>query len=414
MSTHRRFALVNGRVIQPQEIFLDKALIIEEGRISALIGLGNLSEDLPRIDVEGRYITPGLIDIHIHGANGHSFIEATPQAFKMILAECARHGVTSVLATLATGPISDLVNCLEFSYLWRQDQRFISSMLGVHLEGPYINMEQRGAHNPAHIRVPNDGTLDYLLEHHHIIKMMTYAPELPGGLELTSKLNKLGIIPAAGHSSARAQDVVKAIKLGLRHVIHLWSGQSSTVRQGPWRIPGLLEASLTLEGLTAEVIADNKHLPPLLLKLALKCIGPDHLCAVSDATSGAGLPNGSRFTLGDVVCEVREGVGMLLDRTSFAGSTTLLNEMIPILVEFVGVSIVDALRMTTLTPAKIIGVADHKGSLAQGKDADIAIFNEDFTVWGTLVRGSWSYVTPALSQMLVDSRVVQQDELETK
>lgn len=193
---------------------------------------------------------------------------------------------------------------------------------------------------------------------------------------------------------AKDEDVLAAMEVGLRHAIHLWSAQSSTVREGPWRKPGLLEASLVFEGLTGEIIADNKHLPPTLMKLAYMCKGPDRLCVVSDATSGAGLPEGARFRMGEMEYEVRDGVGMLFDRTAFAGSTTLLNQMMPILTEAVGIPPVEAVRMGTLTPARVIGVDDRKGSLEAGKDADIAIFEEDFTAWRTMIAGKWAYARP--------------------
>jgi N-acetylglucosamine-6-phosphate deacetylase len=174
---------------------------------------------------------------------------------------------------------------------------------------------------------------------------------------------------------------------GLKHVIHLWGAMSTVVREGPWRKPGLLEAALSFDGLSAEIIADNKHLPPTLMKLAYKCIGPDRLCAISDATSGAGMPGGSRFTMGGMEYEVNDGVGMMFDRSAFAGSSTLLNQMIPILIDVVGIPLVEAIRMVTLTPARIAGVADRKGSLAVGKDADVVIWNDDFTPWRVLIAG---------------------------
>ena len=186
-----------------------------------------------------------------------------------------------------------------------------------------------------------------------------------------------------------AVDVEAAMQVGLRHIIHIWSGQSTTVREGPWRKPGLLEASLTFDGLTVEMISDNRHLPPTLMKLAYKCIGADRLCVVSDATSGAGLPDGMHFQLGEVEYDVCDGVGMTLDRTNFAGSTTLINQMVPILIKVVGIPLVEAVRMATLTPAKVIGLDNRLGSLEAGKEADLAIFDEDFTAWRTMIKGSW-------------------------
>jgi N-acetylglucosamine-6-phosphate deacetylase len=389
-----RFALTGGHVILPEHLAANKTVIVEGGKIVAIADRGSVGSGLETIAVDGRYITPGLIDIHIHGALGYTFNQPTPQAFAAITEETASCGVTSLLATIATAPIPDLVQCLVFSRLWMRAAHAGSLVLGVHLEGPYFSLAQKGAQDPAHLRTPDDGTANLLLEHHDVIRMMTYAPELPGALELTTRLAKLGVVPAAGHSSARDSDVYAAMQLGLRHCVHIWSGQSSTTRDGPWRVAGLLEATLVFDNLTAEMIADDKHLPPTLMKLAYKCLGADRLCAVSDATSGAGLPEGARFRMGEMEYEVHDGVGMLLDRTAFAGSTTLLNRMVPILTDVVGIPLVEAIRMASLTPARVIGFDSRKGSLEPGKDADIAIFEDDFTCWRTMIGGHWAYIRP--------------------
>ena len=390
MSDKNRFALVNGRIVLPNEVMAGKAVVLEGTMIAGIVDGGELGNDVARVDVDGRFITPGLIDIHTHGALSHTFNEPTAEAFSIITAENARRGVTSLLATTSTAPIPDLVASLEFAREWMAVERDGTQVLGVHVEGPYFNVAQAGAQDPANVRNPNDGTVDQLLAHHDVIRQFTYAPELPGAVELTRRLVELGIVAAAGHSSATEAEVAATIEAGLNHIIHIWSAQSTTVREGPWRKPGLLEVSLASDNLTVEMITDNKHLPPTLMKLAYKCVGPDRLCVISDATSGAGLPEGSRFRMGEMEYEVHDGVGMMFDRSCFAGSSTLLNEMIPVLTGHVGVPLPEAVRMASLTPARVIGVADRKGSLAAGKDADIAIFNDDFTAWRGLINGRWA------------------------
>jgi N-acetylglucosamine-6-phosphate deacetylase len=384
-----RFAIINGRVILPHEVLDGQAVIVEGSRIADIVPAGALDAGINCVDVGGRYIAPGLIDIHTHGARAHTFNEPTEEAFASIAQENLRHGVTSLLATIATAPVPDLARCLAFSREWMSRPRPGAQVLGVHLEGPYFAMAFRGALDPASLRTPNDGAVNELLAFDDIIKIMTFAPELPGALDLTDELRRRGIVAAAGHSSAQEEDVRAAMAHGLSHMIHLWSGQSTTVREGPWRKPGLLEASLTLDGLTGEIIGDNRHLPPILMRLAYKCLGADRLCVVSDATSGAGLPEGARFRMGGMEYEVCDGVGMMLDRTAFAGSTTLLNQMLPVLAGPVGIPLAEAVRMATLTPARVIGIDSRKGSIEPGKDADIAIFDDDFSVWRTLVAGAW-------------------------
>ncbi len=384
-----RIALTNGRIVLPDRIVADRAVVIEAGRIAGLAFPGDLGSEVEAIDVAGRWISPGLVDIHIHGAVGHTFNEPTVEAFGAITAENARRGVTALLATLATAPLDDLEACLDFVRGWPRDGHGGAQVLGAHLESPYIHPAQKGALDPAHLRSPDDGSAGRLLAYADVLKIWVLAPELPGALELIARLAERGIVPAAGHSMARDADVLAAMERGLRHVTHIWSAMSSTVREGPWRRPGLLEAALTFDGLSVEMIADNRHLPPTLMKLARKCIGPDRLCVISDATGGAGLPEGAVFGMGGMTYQVRDGVGMMFDGSGFAGSATLLNRMIPVLTDVVGVSVPEAVRMASLTPARVIGWDDRKGSIAAGKDADIAIFDDDFTPWRVMIGGRW-------------------------
>ena len=393
MMTAQRLALVNGRVVLPHAVAQNQAVIVEDGKIAGVVDTGALGADVERLDVGGRFITPGLIDLHTHGALGHTFNEPTVEAFGVITQENARRGVTGLVATLATAPIPDLETALRFGREWMSAPREGARVLGMHLESPYISPAQKGALDPAHIRRPDDGTPDILLEHHDVLKIMALAPELPGALDLISRLVKLGVVVAAGHSSAKDEHVLAAMRVGLHHVTHIWSAMSSTIREGPWRKPGLLESALLFDDLTVEMIADNKHLPATLMKLAYKCIGADRLCAVSDAMSGAGLPEGAHFGMGGMEYEVRDGVGMMLDRSAFAGSTTLVNQMIPVLTRVVGIPLIEAIRMLTLTPARVIGVDDRKGSLEVGKDADITIFNDDWSAWRVMLAGRQMHST---------------------
>lgn len=387
-----RLALVNGRVALPEQVVSNQALVVEDGEILGVGGLDSLSDDVERIDVGGRLVTPGLVDIHTHGALGYTFNEPTVEAFATITGESARCGVTLVLATLAAAAIPDLCRCLAFCRRWMADAHDGAQIAGVHLESPYISVAQKGALSSDSIRTPDDGTPERLLEYHDVLRIFVLAPELPGALDLVANLARLDIVPAAGHSSAKDDQILDAMKVGLRHVTHIWSAMSSTIREGPWRKPGLLEAALVFDNLMVEMIADGKHLPSTLMQLAYKCIGADRLCVISDATSGAGLPEGTHFRMGDMEYYVHNGVGMMLDQTAFAGSTTLLNQMLPILIDVVGIPLAEAIRMATLTPARAIGFDSRKGSLEAGKDADLVIFEDDFTVWRTMIGGRWAYV----------------------
>lgn len=386
------FALVGGRFILPHRIEAGKALLINDTRIVGYMDVAALDAAVRRIDVGGRYVAPGLIDIHIHGAEEYTFNDAVPEAFDTITRLCARNGITSLLATTATASVDSLIASLELGQKWMHQQPHPgrAQILGFHLEGPYFNPDQSGAQSPADLRIPADGSASRLLAYHPLIKIMSLAPELPGAIPLIRQLASLGIVAAAGHSNAFEPDLIPALEAGLSHVIHIWSAQSSMVREGPWRKPGLLEVSLAYDNLTVEMIADARHLPPTLMKLAYKAIGAERLCIISDAISGTGLPEGSHYRMGNMEYAVQDGVGMLLDNSAFGGSTTLINRMIPILTEQVGIPLVEAVRMASLNPARVIGVAGQKGSLEVGKDADIAIFEDDFQAWHSIIGGQWN------------------------
>src|SRR3972149_1062971 len=383
------FALINGRVILADRIVEGLAVVMSHGKIESLVPRQQLSSGIAQVDAAGRWITPGLIDVHTHGALGHTFNEPTEEAFSTILAENLRRGVTGLVATVGAAPFAEMKEIFNFERQWMADPHSGTPLLGVHLESPYINPVQAGALDRASLRLPSDGSAELLLENADVLRVCVLAPELPGAAELTTQLTERGVIVAAGHSMAKEQDILAAMQAGLRHVTHLFSAMSTTVREGPWRKPGLLETALVNSGLTVEMIADNRHLPPTLMKLAYKAIGPDRLMAVSDALSGAGLPEGAHFRMGSMEYEVADGGGEKFDRRAFAGSTTLLNQMIPVLTDVVGIPLWEAIRMVSLNPARLLGMDAHKGSIEAGKDADLAIFNPDFSAWRVMIAGQW-------------------------
>ena len=384
-----QLAIVNARAVLPDRIEDGCAILVEDGRLAGVGREGDLPADVARFDARGATVIPGLVDIHTHGAQGHTFNEPTAEAFGAILRANAAVGVTSVVGTLAPASFADMTACLGYAREWMAEERPGARLLGMHLESPYVNPAQKGALDPASLRVPDDGSAAELLAYADALRIFVLAPELPGAMTLIEQLAARGVVVAAGHSMAQDEQVAEAMRHGLSHVTHLWSAMSSTVREGPWRKPGLLEAGLVFEGLTVEMIADNRHLPQTLMKLAVKCIPCDRLCVISDATSGAGLPEGSEFRMGAMAYEVRDGVGMMFDRSAFGGSTTLLGQTLPILTRVVGVSLLEAITMCSLTPARVAGCADQAGSIEAGKRADLAVLDDALLPRQVMLRGRW-------------------------
>ena len=373
-------AIIHGKIILSDQIVEGKTILIADGKIKAIDQIDSISEnEFDCIDAEQKFIAPGLIDLHIHGCLHHTFNEADETAFQIILTNTLSCGVTTLQPTLVSAPIPQLCRSLDFIAAWKKTQKIgMTQITGAYLESPYISPAANGAIPASTLRTPDDGSIDTLLENPDALSMFMIAPELPGAIDSIKKITAKGIIAALGHSMAIEKEISPAVNAGASHVTHLWSAMSSVVRHGPWRQPGLLEVALTNPSLTAEIIADNRHLPPTLMKLAVQS-KKGSLCAVSDALNGAGLPEGSHFTVGDQIYEVADGVGMVPDRSCFAGSTTLLNREIPVLIEEVGLSIPDAIRMVTEIPAKIIHIDQETGSIKAGLSADLVIFNDDFT-----------------------------------
>jgi len=383
-------AIIGGRLALPAGIVDGLALVVDEDRIARICEPSLLDPTVHQVDVQGRIVGPGLVDIHVHGAGGASFTDPTETAWITITESLLRAGVTSCLASIATAPIEIMAKAVEFARRWIGEERPGARVLGIHLEGPYLSHEQRGAQDPRALRLPTDGSVDDLLAAAGVVRMVTFAPELPGGLDLASRLADQGIVAAVGHSAAGPDVLRSAIEHGVTHLTHLWSGQSSLTRVGPWRMPGLLEASLASDELTAEIITDGKHLPQELIKIALRCLGPERLCVVSDAIPAAGMPDWSQLEIDGLPVVVRDGVAMTLDGTSFAGSTTLLGDAVHRLVTSDVVTPAGALEMSSRTPARAIREDSRIGSIDVGKIADLVVFDEHMRPWRVMRAGRWA------------------------
>ncbi|MEK7269788.1 MAG: N-acetylglucosamine-6-phosphate deacetylase [Planctomycetota bacterium] len=342
-------------------------------------------------DANGAFLVPGFVDLHVHGGGGADFLDAQPEAFETALKFFASRGTTSLLATALTASPAEMCAFLSETARAMARSDLPSEVLGAHLEGPFLNPQQKGCHLVQYIRNPTESEVDGYLRFVPTLRHVTIAPEIDGAPEAIRRFRAAGVTVSAGHTMADERHLRKALEAGLSHGTHLWSSMSSFHREGPFRILGAVEWLLGEDAVTTEVIADLKHLSPSFLRIAYRTKGPDRLCLVSDAMRGAGMPPGSRWRIGPeetgVEAIVEDGVGMLPDRSSLASSVTPIDRMVKNVVEAVGVPLHEAIRMASLTPARVAGVADRKGSLEAGKDADFVLLGEGLGVLGVWGRG---------------------------
>lgn len=387
-----RTIVTNGVVITPYQVLENYAVIIENG---VVVGVAPSSELQIAacdqvFDAEGKYVAPGFVDIHCHGGGGHDFMDGTVDAFIQAAKTHLRYGTTSILPTTMTSTDVELFRTLDNFYLAQEQMTDGPDLLGVHLEGPYFSLEQRGAQDPRYIKNPTPEEYERVMACSEAIKRWTIAPELPGAYEMGRFLRDKGVVCSIGHSNAVFEDVLLAVENGFSHVTHLYSGMSMVRRIKAYRYAGVVESALLLDDLTVEVIADGVHLPQSLLQLVYKVKGSCRICLVTDSMRAAGMPEGQSI-LGSLQdgqeVIVEDGVAKTLDRSGFAGSVATTDRLVRTMVEIAGIPLAEAVRMMTLTPARILGIEARKGSLTPGKDGDVVVFDERINISLVFVKG---------------------------
>jgi len=386
--------IFNGTIITPYRLIPQGSVLISDGVISA-VSEGNLvAADAIEIDAKGKFVAPGFIDIHVHGGGGHDFMDGSETAFLKIAETHLKYGTTSMLPTTLTSEKEGLFETLTIYEQAHKNNRNGAQFLGMHLEGPYFAMNQRGAQDPRYIRDPDPAEYQAVIAHSSAIRRWSAAPELKGAIEFGRYLRQHGILAALAHTDAVYEEVIEAFDNGYTLATHLYSGMSGVSRRNAFRYAGVIESAFILDEMDVEIIADGVHLPAPLLKLVYKIKGADKTALITDAMRAAGMPPGKSI-LGNMKTGlpviVEDDVAKLPDRTAFAGSVATTDRLVRNMISLADVSMIDAVRMMTSTPARIIGVLDRKGTLTKGKDADIVIFDENIKVETTIIKGKVAY-----------------------
>lgn len=390
----QRIKIYNGKLITPAGILNNGVVVIENGIITG-INEGDIEvPDAIGIDAKGLYVSPGFIDIHVHGGGGHDFMDNSVEAFIAIAETHARHGTTAMWPTTLTSHTEGILQTIDTYEAAKDRNKNGAQFLGLHLEGPYFAMSQRGAQDPRYIRNPNPEEYKKILLHTRSIKRWSAAPELEGALEFGRYLQTKGVLPAIAHTDAIYEEAYEAFKTGYTLATHLYSAMSGVTRRNAFRYAGVIEAAYLTDDMDVEIIADGVHLPAPLLKLVYKIKGAERTALITDAMRAAGMPEGESI-LGNIDDGLRviveDGVAKLPDRSSFAGSVATADRLVRSMINMAELPLEKVIPMITATPARIAGVSDTKGSLAVGKDADILLFDADIRIAVTMIKGRVVY-----------------------
>ena len=389
-----KIKIFNGKVITPFTIMENASVLVSEGKIIG-IEKGNPSfSEAFEIDAKGQYISPGFIDIHLHGGGGSDFMDGTPAAFLNIAETHAKHGTTAMFPTTLTAEPKDLIATLESFDIAKSKNTKGASLLGMHLEGPYFAMNQKGAQDPRFIRNPDKSEYENLIRNYKTISRWSAAPELPGAIEFGKFLVEHNILPAIAHTDAIYEEAEEAFRNGYTLATHFYSAMLGVTRRNAYRYAGVVEAAYLIDDMDVEIIADGAHLPAPLLKLIYKIKGPNRTALITDAMRAAAMPEGKSLLGGlknGVEVIVEDGVAKMPDRSSFAGSVATFDRLVRTMLTLAEVPLLDIITMASLTPARIMKVQDRKGSLEIGKDADIIIFDNDVNIHMTMVEGRIIY-----------------------
>jgi N-acetylglucosamine-6-phosphate deacetylase len=389
------FRFVNGTLVLPDRLVPDGEVVTLDDRIAHVGSAppGSVS-GIRFVDLQGGYLLPGFVDLHVHGGDGADFMDGTTDAFLAVLAAHARHGTTSCAPTTTVARHDQHLAFLGLVHELRLRPAGGARVLGAHIYGPYFALEARGCHSATAVRSPTPADYEPYFEFAADIRTATVAPELPGAEAFVRACLARGIRCNAGHSHATFEQVEAAIGWGIRHVDHLFCAMSdrARLRQSqtyPMR-GGVMEATLFFDELTTEVIADGKHLSPALLKLAFKVKGPDRLALVTDAMRAMDRPDGEYvfgpLDSGEPVRKL-DGVGVTLDGKALASGVMGLDHGLRTFIAATGVPIAEAVRMASLTPARIVGLDAEIGSIEVGKRADLVVTDAHLNVRAVYIGG---------------------------
>ena len=379
--------IINGKIFTPQGWLDEGSVLMRDNKILEVTNCDLALIGANLIDAKGMYIVPGFVCMHAHGGGGHDFTECTEEAFRTAVKAHQRHGATSIFPTLSSSPFSEIRKAVSICEKLMKEKD--SPVLGLHVEGPYLNPKIAGGQFAGKVKNPDKEEYTSLLDETNCIKRWDSSPELPGALEFAGYLRSKGIVAAISHTEAEYDGIKAAYEAGYTHAAHFYNAMPGFHKRREYKYEGTVESVYLTDGMTIELIADGIHLPSTILRLAYKLKGVSHTCLVTDALAYAAA-EGVEITDPNVIIE--DGVCKMADRSSLAGSIATMDVLVRTMVK-AGIPLGDAINMVSETPARIMGVYDRKGPLQKDKDADLLVLDRDLNIraaWamGNLIEGT--------------------------
>lgn len=378
--------LINACILTPQGWLKEGSVLIKDGKILEVTNCNLAVTNAEMVDLKGMYILPGGIDLHAHGGGGHDFMEGTEEAFRTAVKAHMRHGTTAIFPTLGASSLSMMNEAAETCTRLMRERN--SPILGLHLEGPYLNPAMAGGQIPENIKTPDPEEYIPFAEKWTCIKRWDAAPEVPGAIPFGKYITDKGILASVAHTLAEFEDIRTAYKSGYTHATHFYNAMPGFHKRHEYKYEGTVESIYLLDDMTVEVIADGIHVPPTILRLIYKIKGVERTCLVTDAMAAAASNYHTTF---DPRVIIEDGVCKLADHSALAGSIATMDRLIRTMVQKADIPLADAARMASETPARIMGVSDRKGSLSKGKDADIIAMDSSLNVQGVWAMGQPVY-----------------------
>ena len=368
--------IINGKILTPQGWLKEGSVILRDNKILEVTNCDLAVIGAELVDVKGMYVVPGFIDIHVHGGGGRDFQEGTEDAFREAVKAHSLRGTTSIFPTLSSSTVPMIERAVETCTRLMAEKD--SPILGLHLEGHYLNPNKAGAQLPEWIKNPDPNEYIPIVENSHCLARWDAAPELPGALQFGKYCSEKGILPSIAHTNAEYSDVKAAFEAGFTHVTHFYNAMPGFHNKQGYKYEGTVERVYLIDDMTIECVADGIHVPPTILRMAYKIKGVERMAVITDALAVAAADNSAKAFDPRVIIE--DGVCKLADRSALAGSIATSDRLVRTLVQQAEVPLEDAVRMASETPAHIMGVHRRKGALARGKDADIVILDDKLKV----------------------------------